>query len=81
MCVRAHTHTFTVLCYFRLILFIDVYVISMSGYLVFVVCFPSVTLQIIACAQNAVYVQNTLSGLPSVTPAIYGSPWSAATLS
>ena len=83
MCVhaRAHAHTFTVLYYFRLILFIDVYLISMSGYLVFVVCFPSVSLQIIACAQNVIYVQNTLSGLPSVTPAIYVSPWSAATLS
>jgi len=57
VCVHTHTctHTFTVLCYFRLILFIDVYVIFMSGYLVFVVCFPSVSLQLIACAQNAIF--------------------------
>jgi hypothetical protein len=45
---------FTVHCYFRLILFIDMYVISVSGYLVFVVCFSSVSLQLIACAQNVI---------------------------
>ena len=59
MGAHTHTHTFTVLCYFRLTLFIDVYVISMSGYLVFVVCFPSVSLQLIAYAQTVILYTRT----------------------